>query len=156
MQILSVDDPESGQLSPLLTQALPRANMSRIISQPDMVSLPPVEIFGREPAHTWCYYYQKADLARQSENWAQAVALLEEADQRGYEPAKKSEWLLFVDAYTRMGDFSAAEKLTRRIQSRDPRLTQSLCTYWSAQTAVPADVREPISQKLECSQSTTE
>jgi hypothetical protein len=151
-----VDDPESGQLSALLTQALPRANLSRIISEPSAASVPPVEIFGREPAHTWCYYYQKADLARQSEDWAQAVSLLEEADQRGYEPANKAEWLLFVDTYVKLEDFAAAEKLTDRIKERDPRLTQSLCTYWSGQTAVPADIRESISQKLECSQSNTE
>lgn len=156
MQILSVDDPKSGQLSSLLGQALPHANMSRIISQPDAASLPPAEIFGREPVHTWCYYYQKADLARDAEDWVQVIALLKEADRQGYEPANKAEWLLFVDAYVRMDDFSAAEKLTRRIQSRDPRLTQSLCTYWSAQTAVPADVREPISQTLECGKSNTE
>jgi hypothetical protein len=156
MQILSMDDPENGQLSPLLAQALPRANLSRIISQPDATSLPPAEIFGREPAHTWCYYYQKADLARDAEDWAQAIALLKEADQQGYGPANKSEWLLFVDAYVKLEDFAAAEKLADRIKARDPRLIQSLCTYWSGQTTVPADVREAISQKLECGQATTE
>ncbi len=156
MQILSGDQPENSQLSPLLTQVLPRANFDRIISQPSAASVPPSEIFGREPAHTWCYYYQKANLARQTEDWAQVVALLKEADQQGYEPAKRSEWLLFVDAYTRMGDFSAAEELTNRIQSRDPRLTQLLCAYWSGQTALPAGFQESILQKLKCSQSSTE
>jgi tetratricopeptide (TPR) repeat protein len=156
MQILSANQPENSQLSALLTEALPRANLSRIISETSAASVPPAEIFGREPAHTWCYYYQKANLARQSEDWTQAIALLEEADQQGYEPAKKSEWLLFVDAYTRMGDFSGAEELTSRIQARDPRLTQTLCTYWSGQTALPAGFQESLLQKLECSQPGTE
>jgi hypothetical protein len=67
----------------------------------------------------------------------------------------KSEWLLFVDAYRRMEDFPAAEELTNRINTRDPRLTSTLCAYWSGQALLPADFRESISQTLACSQSIT-
>jgi hypothetical protein len=156
MQVLSADQPENAQLPSLLTQALPQVNLDRIILDPDAASVPPAEIFGREPAHTWCYYYQKASLARQVGDWERVIALLREADQNGYEPSQRSEWLLFVDGYVRLGEFPAAEELTTRIQTRDPRLTPLLCTYWSNQTAVPADVRESILQKLECGQTTAE
>ena len=151
MQILSANQPENGQLPFLLTQALPLVNLDRIILQPGPASPLPSEIFGPEPAHTWCYYYQKADMARQTGNWTKVIALLKEADQHGFEPVKKSEWLLFVDAYVRTGDFSAAEELTSRIQSKDPRLTQFLCTYWAGQPALPTGFKESISQRLSCS-----
>ena len=58
-----------------------------------------------------------------------------------------------MDAYVQTGDFVAAEDLTSRIQTRDPRLTPLLCTYWSEQHALPAGFWESISQKLECEQS---
>jgi hypothetical protein len=152
MTVLAANQPENNALSPLLTQALPLANLDRIITQPQVISLPPAEIFGPEPGHTWCYYYQKANLARQLGDWQKVVALGEQADQAGFEPVKKSEWLLFVDGYIHIGDFHAAEELTMRIQTRDPRLIPLLCTYWSGQTALPAGFWESISNKLQCEQ----
>lgn len=153
MQILSPDQPQNIQPSPLLSVVLPMVNLDRIISQSSTPSVPPAEIFGWEPAHTWCYYYQKASLAHQAGDWTKIVALLKEADQQGYEPVNKIEWLLFVDAYRRMENFSAAEALTSRIQTRDPRLISWLCTYWSGQTSLPADSRASLAEKLACSLS---
>ncbi|NMC79412.1 MAG: hypothetical protein GYA59_08635, partial [Chloroflexi bacterium] len=41
---------------------------------------PPENIFGPEPSHdTWCYYYQKASLARQEGDWEEVVRLGDEA-----------------------------------------------------------------------------
>jgi hypothetical protein len=151
MQILSPDQPQNHPPSSLLSVVLPLVNFDRIVSQPSTPSIPPAEIFGREPMHTWCYYYQKASAAHQAGDLGEVVALLEEADQQGYEPVNKSEWLLFVDAYRRMDDLSAAEELTNRINSRDPRLTAMLCAYWSSQLSLPANFSESISQRLACS-----
>ncbi|MDD2922829.1 MAG: hypothetical protein PHQ36_11155 [Anaerolineales bacterium] len=47
-----------------------RADLIEPAGQPP---IPPRETFGDEPPHTWCYYYQKMDLARQTEDW-QTVA----------------------------------------------------------------------------------
>jgi hypothetical protein len=155
MQILSPDQPQNHPPSSLLSMVLPLVNFDRIVPQPNTPSIPPAEIFGREPGHTWCYYYQKASTAHQAGDWGEVIALLKEADQQGYEPVNKSEWLLFVDAYRRMEDFPAAEELTNRINTRDPRLTSMLCAYWSSQGSLPADFSESISQMLACSQSST-
>jgi hypothetical protein len=155
MQILSPDQPQNHPPSSLLSVVLPLVNFDRIISQPTTPSIPPAEIFGRELRHTWCYYYQKASAAHQAGDLGEVVALLKEADRQGYEPVNKTEWLLFVDAYRRMDDFSAAEELTTRINSRDPRLTSVLCAYWSSQDSLPAGFSESISQTLACSQSST-
>ena len=40
---------------------------------------PSAEIFGPEPAHNWCYFYQKIDLARQELDWQAAADLADEA-----------------------------------------------------------------------------
>lgn len=155
MQILSANQPENAGLPLLLTQALPLANLDRINFQPGAASPPPAEIFGPEPTHTWCYYYQKADIARQAGDWGKVIALLNEANKHHLEPNKKSEWLLLVDAYVRTGNFAAAEEWTNRIHAKDPRLTQILCTYWTGQVGLPAGLKESISQRLMCSQLTS-
>ena len=152
MQILAPDQPETTELTPFFTQVLQLVNLSRILTEPKVASGPPLEILGPEPAYTWCYYYQKASLARQSGDWEEVVALGEQADQNGYEPVKTAEWLLFVDAYVQTGDFVAAENLTTRIQTRDPRLMPLLCTYWSEQTDLPDGFSESVMQKLACVQ----
>jgi hypothetical protein len=151
MQILTPQQPQNIPPSASLSSVLSMVNLDRIISQPAIPSVPPAEIFGREPARAWCYYYQKASLTHQAGDWAKVTALLDEAERQGYEPANKIEWLLFVDAYRRMDDFPAAEELTGRIQTRDPRLTSQLCAYWTGQTSLPADSRAALAEKLACS-----
>jgi len=44
-----------------------------------MGALPPAAVFGDEPVHGWCYYFEKAELARQQGDWQQVAALGEQA-----------------------------------------------------------------------------
>lgn len=62
--VLNPNDATHIELPQIIREILPAANLNRI--KPDRVrpDYPPETIFGPEPAHTWCYYYQKADLAR--------------------------------------------------------------------------------------------
>jgi hypothetical protein len=64
-------------------------------------------IFGPEPAHTWCYYYQKAELALQEENWEKIVQLGDEVAQLKLSPNDRIEWAPFLQAYAFMGDEKA-------------------------------------------------
>ena len=68
-------------------------------------------IFGPEPAHDWCYYYQKIDLARQKLDWQAAADLADDALSLGLEPADASEWLPLLEAYIHVND----EKRSKRI-----------------------------------------
>ena len=73
--------------------------------------VPPEVIFGTEPVHGWCYYYQKAALARQRQDWQQVVALAEEAAARDLSPADAVEWMPFYEAYARLGMFDEANEI---------------------------------------------
>jgi hypothetical protein len=153
VQILSPGQPENSQLSPALTEFLPLTNLDRIIFLPGAAPSLSREIFGPEPEHGWCYFYEKADVARQFGDWANVIKLGQEAEKGGYEPSNKSEWLLFMDAYIQSGDLAAAEELTGRIHAQDPRLTGLLCNYWSSQTSVPPELNDSLSEKLGCDQT---
>ncbi|HEX2697547.1 MAG TPA: hypothetical protein VHM28_07555 [Anaerolineales bacterium] len=59
---------------------------------------PPSIIFGKEPEHDWCYYYEKASLARQRGNWQEIVQLAQEAKQKNLTPTDNVEWLPFLQA----------------------------------------------------------
>lgn len=63
----------------------------------------PVNVFGSEPAHDWCYYYEKVALARQQGSWQEAARLGDEATQRKLHPSDGSEWLPLLQAYAHLG-----------------------------------------------------
>jgi hypothetical protein len=64
---------------------------------------PPAIVFGKEPAHGWCYYYQKADLARQRGDWIQIPNLLKAALDNGNYPEDGLEWMPFLQASAVLG-----------------------------------------------------
>jgi len=71
---------------------------------------PPETIFGSEPSHGWCYYYQKASLARQEGDWQEVARLGDEAQEQGLRPNDRVEWMPFVEAYAYTGQ---AEKVSQ-------------------------------------------
>lgn len=75
---------------------------------------PPSIIFGAEPAHDWCYYYQKASLARQRSEWDIVAELGDKAQKLDLHPNDQIEWMPFLQAYMILGD----EKQVKGISSR--------------------------------------
>lgn len=57
--------------------------------------IPPREIFGSEPPRHWCYYFEKASLARQLKDWDKLTKLKEEVIQKKLTPKDPNEWLVF-------------------------------------------------------------
>jgi len=109
--------------------ALELSNLEQIVPTTETdVSLPPV--FGSEPAHTWCYYFEKADLARQIDDWAQVVKIGDQVFGIPYYPDDLSEYLPFVEAYARTGRWEEARDLTRKIAEQMPILEPALCALW--------------------------
>ncbi len=72
---------------------------------------PSAEIFGQEPPHDWCYFYQKIDLARQELDWQAAADLADEALSLGLEPADASEWLPLLEAYIHVDDAKRSKRI---------------------------------------------
>lgn len=78
---------------------------------------PPEEIFGLEPKHNWCYYYQKASLARQRQDWKEIGRLGDEAAAQGMEPQDLSEWLPFYEGYVHLWNYEAADRIAGLLRS---------------------------------------
>lgn len=94
----------------LVRLVAPLSQISMIeIDQPQKT--PPEIIFGQEPKHGWCYYYQKASLARQREDWQEAARLADEVLRAKLQPQDTSEWMPFFVAYARTQRFDDANIL---------------------------------------------
>jgi hypothetical protein len=87
---------------------------------------PRSDIFGAEPPHTWCYYYQKAELAKQQGDWGSVKALADEVLALKLKPLDPVEWLPFVEGLLWAGERSAATEMGKRMGG-DPFLPREVC-----------------------------
>ncbi|MBT3187665.1 MAG: hypothetical protein HN736_17385 [Anaerolineae bacterium] len=103
-----------------------KSNIENIIPVGDFVS-PPQVLFGPEPSHKWCYFYQKADLARQIGDWDQVIEIFNESEKNELRPNDQIELMPFLQAYAYRDDFKAVKQLSTRINT-DPFYKQQACT----------------------------
>ena len=75
---------------------------------------------GSEPPHTWCYYYQKVQLARQSQDWGQVAELMDEAQSSDLRPLDPSEWLPAVEAFAATGRLKDARRAAAIVRADLP------------------------------------
>jgi hypothetical protein len=150
--VLSPDDTDLIELPEITRQALPVANLSRIQAQPADPGGPPVELFGSEPEHSWCYYYQKAELARQQGQWQEIINLEELAFQKDLLPGNPYEYLPFIEAQARLGSWQQAVRQSEIAREANPDLALRLCRAWGnyLDGAAPAgEDSEAVNQLLE-------
>jgi hypothetical protein len=74
-------------------------------------------LFGPEPEHGWCYYYQKAALARQLGDWEAVQQLGSEIRRLDLRPDDLIEWFPFLEAYARAGEADLLTQLSSVIRS---------------------------------------
>lgn len=141
---------------PALTdRALPLSNLNQIIPDPEQAAVPPVNLLGSEPPHTWCYYFEKADLARQAEDWQLVARLGDEAMvQHSLRPFDLSEYLIFIEADLNLRRWADARDLSFQIADWAPSMLPSLCAVWGrVATSIdldgPAEV-QAVQRQLQC------
>ena len=103
----------------------PYSQINQIMVDEPM-SRPPEVIFGEEPTHDWCYYYQKADLARQRRDWDEIIRLGQEADRLNLQPYDSIEWMPFIEAYAYSGEKDHAQVLAK-IVNDNPYYRHQVC-----------------------------
>ena len=112
-----------------LRDAIPLSDPSLITPDakgPEM----PVSLFGKEPAHEWCYYYTKAELARQVGEWEIVIELGNQARAQGFVPGDALEWLPFIEGYVINGDYQLAKEISILAYQDDSRPRKGLCYTW--------------------------
>jgi hypothetical protein len=112
-----------------LNDAIPLSNPSLIITDAEPPEMP-VSLFGSEPLHDWCYYFEKAELARQVGNWERVVELGDEAHAQGFVPGDALEWLPFIEGYVLTGDYQMAREISITAYKDDSRPRKGLCHTW--------------------------
>ena len=120
------------------------SDLSNITAKPKTPASPAARWFGAEPAHTWCYYFAKAELARQQHDWQTVINLWNEAQSKGFSPSVPSEKLPFIYAYAYLGQIDPAVQMTRDIIKVEPKSDTGMCYTWNR---ISNDIpRVPVNQ----------
>ena len=91
--------------------------------------VPPFSIFGAEPAHGWCYYYQKASLARQNGDWEEVGRLYDQTLELNLDTDDKSEMIPFFEGLVNLGRYEDARALYNKQIKGQKEMRFSLCTF---------------------------
>jgi hypothetical protein len=106
---------------------------------------PPALIFGNEPLHNWCYYYQKAALARQQGDWQTVAHLGDEAQKLGLHPNDQIEWMPFLQAYAMLGDQKQVKGISTRINT-EPFYQHQACENLSALNTLSLEMQNSVTE----------
>jgi len=116
------------------------------------------KVYEPEPAHGWCYYFQKADLARQMKDWETVTRLGDDAFALDDYPNDPIERFVFIEGYAHAGDWERAVELSMDSYAVSKKnMSPLLCKLWdrivrdtenTPEQNVTLDV---VQSKLECS-----
>jgi len=112
----------------LMREAAALSNPERILREP-VSSMP--AFYGAEPSHGWCYYFQKAELARQFGEWDEVNRLAKEAFNLGEHFNNPVELFVFIEGYAHTGEWDEAVKLSKEArQVSKSYVDPLLCKLW--------------------------
>jgi len=83
-----------------------------------------------EPKVNWCYYYTKAELARQFKEWDQVLLLQKEAAANGFAPNDPFDLLPFIEAHAMTDNINAAKELSMDAIEEDVKTRVGVCKVW--------------------------
>jgi len=131
--VLSDQDALHPNITGITKAAIPVSNLSRIIHDPAEATLLRQDVFGEEPPHTWCYYFEKASIAYHQQDWEQITSLGKIVEENDFEPNtdNKVEWYPFIEAYGRAGDWERAQTLSIFAYKGDEGVQDMFCVIWS-------------------------
>ena len=110
------------------------------ISDPTLINLDesqkPLDIaaFGAEPAHGWCYYFEKTDLALQKGDLATIIENYDLVQKQSLTALQPVEWLPFIEGLGKAGKVSDALEQSQQVltgKKADEQLSYGVCSTWS-------------------------
>jgi len=104
---------------------IPFSKIDRIAAQP--AHTPFERLFGHQSTETWCYYFEKADLARQFGEYKEIVRLGDAAINSSQLPRIASEWFPFLEGYLWEANWKRSEWIIENIQSSEENFSDGIC-----------------------------
>jgi hypothetical protein len=142
-----------------LNRLIPETSLMRFastISDPGLIVNEPQAqmpaVYDPEPEHDFCYYFEKADLARQFKDWDSVLKYGETALSIKDHPFDPAEQFVFIEGFAHAGKWQPAVDLSQKVYAVSPQVTgPMLCRLWRRIGAETADSleRSPALSKIQ-------
>src|SRR5688572_2492817 len=103
------------------------SNLSLIEQAEGAEPTPPEEIYGKTNTRTWCYLFEKPDLARQFQEWEKITNLWEQAQSTNIQANNGYEMIPFIEGYAHLEDSKTVKFLVKSADKITVSLEPTLC-----------------------------
>ncbi len=104
------------------------------------------EIFGTEPPHGWCYYYQMIERSLQENDWETASNLADMANEEGLVAKRGREYTPIILAYIRTNQLEKAVQTTIQGEMMDKDLAKYFCSLWASENQKSTGLSDTYSE----------
>jgi hypothetical protein len=147
LRVMTKEDTRFPNLDDSESELLAISHPEQIVDTGKQTTLPAV-LFGKEPTHNWCYYFQKADLARQNEDWQNVLAIYNQAKEMGFSPKNGTELMPMILANSNLNHWQEAMDLTQQGLALTGGAKPYFCSYWELFKSIPSG-DPPASEMLQ-------
>ncbi|PKN88244.1 MAG: hypothetical protein CVU46_01635 [Chloroflexi bacterium HGW-Chloroflexi-8] len=88
------------------------------------------QLFGAETIHNWCYFFQKAELANQFENWEEVDNIKKDAENANEKPEHGRELFPFIEAYAHLNQWDQVRRYSLEVLSLTGNLQERTCVLF--------------------------
>ncbi len=145
---LDGSDPLFPQTTSTMIYTTVRLSDTDLIQVDAPQSVPPTHIFGPEPDHRWCYYFQKASLETQRGNWEATADLTDQALDSGLKAIDRSEWLPFLKGLVMVGRDEDARQVALWLRDNEV-VRHRQCDYLN-DNSLPNPERQAFLEQVLC------
>ena len=131
-----------------LAKSIDLSNINQVERNGDNMAVPS-RYFGPEPARDWCYYFEKAELARQYGDWEEVLMNYESASSAGFTARQPVENLVFIEALARLGKPDKAARLSEKVLSQDRKLCRALAAAWQRAVQAAPEIQPEVMKQME-------
>jgi hypothetical protein len=146
LRVMSTDDSSFPGLDDDEKELLSISHPGQVFDSGEQRPLPEA-LFGKEPDHTWCYYFQKADLVSQTKDWQKVLSIFNQATENQFFPKNGTELIPIVSAYANLTRWKEAVDLTRQGLSLTGGAKLYFCSYWERFKDLPSG-EQPAGEML--------
>jgi hypothetical protein len=143
VHVINGAQPELSSADTSLAMVIAPYSMAEKVTLDSPFQTPPEIVFGEEPAHDWCFYFERADLARQRGQWDEVLKIGEQAFGQGLEPQDPVEWIPFLQAYGQAGDVARLTEVAPKVAA-DAYVLREACQFLSEMSGLSPNVTETI------------
>jgi hypothetical protein len=144
------------QFNPLINEDLYNfvslTNFEKILSESTIKNNEFVDLISNNQEN-WCFFFEKADLALQNEDWDTIVYLWDEAKNGGHTPSNGIEFRPFIQGFAYSGNLEKAKELTLHANRITSNMNDYYCEIWGdieKDMKIQEDKVDEVYGKLNC------